>query len=152
MLALLDQTTEPIQADEEEARIARVAAERLRGVALAKQDIQIVVKDSPNIVVPLPAKAVEIILRVLVSMADQKPVSVIPHEAELTTQQAADYLNVSRPFLIGLLDQGKIPHRLVGRHRRVRFADLHAFDMQSRNERSAALEAIAAEARRLDLD
>lgn len=152
MLALLDQTTEPFVADEAEAVIAKAAAERLRGVAEAKQDIKIVVQDGPNLVVPLPARAVELIFRLLEAMSQRVPVSVIPHGAELTTQQAADYLNVSRPYLIGLLDRGEINHRMVGRHRRIRFSDLLDFEERSRTERKMALEKMAAEAKRLGLD
>ena len=114
MLALLDQT-EPVVADEAEATIAKTAAERLKAVADARQDIKIVVQNKPDIIVPLPARAVELIHRVLMAMADGTPISVIPHEAELTTQQAADFLNVSRPFLVKLLDDKKIAHRVVGR-------------------------------------
>lgn len=152
MLALLDQTTEPLVADEAEAVIARAAAEKLKAVAEARQDIKVVVKDNPKIVVPLPARAVELIFRVLESMGQRVPISVIPHEAELTTQQAADYLNVSRPHLISLLDKGEIDHRMVGRHRRVRFGALLDYERKSREHRKAALEEMAAEARRLNLE
>ena len=89
MLALLDQTKEPFVANEVEAEIARTAAERLRTVAAAKQDISISVREMPGIVVPLPARAVALILDLLIAMSDRTPVSIIPDTAELTTQQAA---------------------------------------------------------------
>lgn len=151
MLALLDQT-EPVVADEAESTIAKTAAERMKAVAGARQDIKIVVQNNPNIVVPLPARAVELIYRVLAAMADGVPISVIPHEAELTTQQAADFLNVSRPFLVKMLDEKKIAHRIVGRHRRVKFADLMAFEKESRRERENAIADMAAEANELGLE
>jgi excisionase family DNA binding protein len=152
MLALLDQTTEPIVAGEAEAVIARKAAEKLKPIAAAKQDVRIVVEDGPKVIVPLPARAVELFLRVLEAMSERTPISVIPHDAELSTQQGADYLNVSRPYFCGLIDRGEIKHRMVGRHRRVRFADLKEYEARSRRERMAALDEMAAEARRLGLD
>lgn len=111
-----------------------------------------IVENDMRIVVPLPARAVALIAQLLESMAEQVPVSIIPHEAELTTQQAADYLNVSRPFLVGLIDRGQIAHRMVGSHRRIRFGDLLAFELRSRKEREEALADLASEAKKLGLD
>jgi excisionase family DNA binding protein len=72
----------------------------------------------------VPRGAVELLARILAHMANGQGVSVVPANAELTTQQAADLLNVSRPFLIGLLTAGEIEFRLVGRHRRIRAESL----------------------------
>lgn len=152
MLALLDQVDTPFVASEAEAIIAKTAAERLQGVAEAQQDIQIVVRDSTNVIVPLPARAVDLIVRLLATMSKRVPVSIIPHDAEFTTQQAADYLNVSRPYLIGLIDRDAIAHRMVGRHRRIRFADLLVYEQKSKADRKAALAEMAEETRRLGLD
>lgn len=72
----------------------------------------------------VPRGAVELLARILAHMANGQGVSVVPANAELTTQQAADLLNVSRPFLIGLLKAGEIEFRLVGKHRRIRAESL----------------------------
>jgi excisionase family DNA binding protein len=68
-----------------------------------------------------------------------KGVTVAPTDSQLTTQQAADYLGISRPTLIKLLEGGHIPFSTVGRHRRVMLADIAAYDQQARSERRAAL-------------
>jgi excisionase family DNA binding protein len=152
MLALLDQGSGPFVADEAEATIARNAADKLANVARAKQDVQVVVEDDVKVVVPLPARAVDIIVTVLEQMATRAPFSIIPYTTELTTQQAADFLNVSRPFLTKLIDSGAIPHRMVGRHRRVRVGDLFEYEKTSKEERMKALATLADEARRLKLE
>ncbi|WP_343683370.1 excisionase family DNA-binding protein [Asticcacaulis sp.] len=154
MLALLDHTREPIIADEAEALIARQAADRLKAVAEAGESIRIIVDGETDhrVIVPLPARAVALIHQVLVAMADQTPMSLIPHAAELTTQQAADYLNVSRPYLVRQLDSGKLPFRKVGSHRRVGFADLVAYERACRETQKAALAELDREARRLGLE
>lgn len=150
MLALLDQTNGPIIADESEAIIARTAADRLKAVANAGQPVKVTVDGS--VIVPLPARAVALIQEILEAMANRTPVSLIPYDADLTTQQAADYLNVSRPYLIKQIDAGQLPVRMVGTHRRIRFADLVSFDQASRERQSRALADLHGEEVRLGLD
>ena len=152
MLALLDQTREPIIANEDEALIAREAVARLQPMADAGQDVRLRFNESADIVVPLPAAAVVAITRVLAAMAERRPVSIIPMDAELTTQQAADMLNVSRPHLTKLIDAGAIPHRKVGTHRRVLVADILAYKAEARAKQSRAIDDMVALSQELGLD
>jgi excisionase family DNA binding protein len=84
------------------------------------------------------------LVRILEEMALGNAVSLIPVHAELTTQEAADMLNVSRPSLIQLLDEGKMAYRKVGTHRRIRFESLMSCKRRTDAERRAALAELVA--------
>ncbi len=150
MLALLDQSN-PLVATDEEAIIAKEAAAKLQLISLLGTDVKLRVSEQPNLVVPLPARAVKMIVNILAAMAERTPISILPHTAELTTQQAADFLNVSRPHLVGLLDKGELRHRMVGTHRRITVGDLLAFKKKSDDTRRAAIRSMVAESQKLKL-
>lgn len=90
-------------------------------------------------------------MAVLEDIAAGRAVTIVPQNAELTTQQAADVLNVSRPFLIGLLEEKKLPFRMVGTHRRVRFEDVLNYKDAIDVERRKVLAELAAEAQELGM-
>ena len=149
----MDQTREPFVADEADAVVARRAADSLKAVADANQSVTVsVVGPDANIVVPLPASAVAMLHAVLEAMANRTPVSIIRHDAELSIQQAADFLKVSRPFLIRQLESGALANCDVGTHCKVRFSDLLVHDRQNRDAQSKALADLHEEEKRLDLD
>ena len=99
----------------------------------------------------LPEIATRLLLRLLREIAKGNAVTVIPYHAELTTQQAAEVLNVSRPFLIKLLEQGKMPFHLVGTHRRIRFEDVMRYKAATRSQQREALHELIDEAQELDM-
>lgn len=101
--------------------------------------------------VEVPRSALAALAQVLDSFAHGEGVTVVPAHAELTSQQAADALNVSRPFLIGLLDAGQIEYRTVGSHRRVKTTSLIRYLREDDARRQAAADALAAEAHALGL-
>ena len=91
----------------------------------------------------IPRPTVVMLAQVLGLLASGHGVQIIPKDAELTTQQAADVLNVSRPYLIGLLESGQIPFRKVGRHRRITFEALMEYKRQDVLTRRAAADDLA---------
>jgi excisionase family DNA binding protein len=128
----------PVQPDESDISAAVEALPQVKDYLASHTErvIRRVADDSQETLV-VPRGAVELLARVLAHMAAGQGVSVVPAHAELTTQQAADLLNVSRPFLIGLLDAGEIEFRKVGKHRRIKAQSLMAYlarDDQTRRE------------------
>ncbi|MBC8072509.1 MAG: helix-turn-helix domain-containing protein [Deltaproteobacteria bacterium] len=101
--------------------------------------------------VTLPPEALRLLVEVLGHMADGSLVTVLPLHAELTTQQAAEFLNVSRPHVVRLIDDGKIPHRKVGTHRRIKMLDVLEYKRREEAEAKDALTELAAEAQKHDL-
>ncbi|MUL40401.1 helix-turn-helix domain-containing protein [Streptomonospora sp. PA3] len=113
--------------------------------------VPVVAEDSGQGLV-LPRSAVELLAAVLAHMAAGRGVSIVPEHAELTTQQAADMLNVSRPYLVGLLEAGEIAYRKVGTHRRVRAASLLEYMRADDQRRREAADDLSAVTRELGLD
>ena len=72
-----------------------------------------------------------------------RSISIIPAKSELTPNEAADYLAVSRTFVLKLMDTGQIPFRRVGSHRRIRFGDLKDYEKRQRARADAAMDEMA---------
>ncbi|MGH8467310.1 MAG: helix-turn-helix domain-containing protein, partial [Pseudomonas sp.] len=99
----------------------------------------------------LPVAALQLLGDVLAALADGNAVTIVPVHAELTTQQAADLLNVSRPHLVKLLESGKLPFHRTGKHRRVRFNDLMGYKNSRDAESMKILDALTIEAQELGM-
>jgi excisionase family DNA binding protein len=92
-----------------------------------------------------------LLVDVLSELAEGNAVKVVPIHAELTTQEAADMLNVSRPHLVKLLESGALAFHKTGKHRRIRFADLMVFKTEQDRASAQAMEALAKQAQELQL-
>lgn len=115
------------------------------------QSIRVIDQAGEHEAVKVPTAAFRLLIDILSEMAQGNAVSMIPVHAELTTQEAADMLNVSRPYLVKLLDSGEIQYHKVGSHRRVYYHDLVEYKARIDGERNKALEALAAEAQELNM-
>ncbi|TGD41593.1 helix-turn-helix domain-containing protein [Pseudotabrizicola sediminis] len=136
----------------QDAAIARVSGQALSRFAAARGPLKLRVTDAEQMEpIELPAGAVALLMEILEAMAAGRGVTIIPENAELSTVQAAEVLNVSRPFLIKLLEDGNIPHRKVGKHRRVRMEDVMSYKAAIDNEREAVLDQLAADAQDQDM-
>ncbi|WP_224091381.1 helix-turn-helix domain-containing protein [Nostoc sp. MS1] len=99
--------------------------------------------------ITIPESLYQVLRQVVHAMSLGKAVSIVTYGRELTTQQAADLLNVSRPYLIKLLKQGDIPYIKVGAHRRVRFDDLLKYKQERDSKRRQLLDELIAESQEL---
>ncbi|TBR61240.1 DNA-binding protein [Westiellopsis prolifica IICB1] len=136
----------------QDAAVARASGQLLSRYARQKQPLTLRVKDAEqDKPIELPVGAVALLVDILEAMAAGRGVTIIPENAELTTVQAAELLNVSRPFLIKLLSEGTIPYRRVGKHRRIKMEDVMAYKMAIDEERMAILDQLTREAQEQDM-
>jgi excisionase family DNA binding protein len=103
-------------------------------------------------VVHLPPKALRIIARVLISLGNQRPFVVVPKKHEMSTTDVANFLNVSRPFVIKEIEQGRLPFRRVGTHRRIEYEDAIAYKKAMLASQRQALDQLVADAQDLGLE
>ncbi|MFH8794932.1 helix-turn-helix domain-containing protein [Streptomyces sp. NPDC017941] len=129
----------PVKLPDDKQQSANQALSQVRAYLAEHQDasqIHITVQgEGEREPLALPREAVELFASLLAHLGAGRAVSVVPSDAELTTQQAADMLNVSRPFLIGLLDAGEIEYRTVGTHRRITASSLLAYQRRDDHRR-----------------
>jgi excisionase family DNA binding protein len=129
-----------------DADIAERAARRIRDYLDGHPDddlIEALGEVGTDDALVIPRATAVMFAQILDLLGQGRGVQIIPKEVELSTQQAANMLNVSRPYLIGLLESGKIPFRRVGRHRRIKFADLMDYKRRDDLERRSAADDLA---------
>src|SRR6202158_4015371 len=154
MATLLPENFETVAPSEADALLARDSSRRLATHKLGRKSsirIQLLDDGEEPETVAVPASALRLFLHLLTEMSQGNAVTLIPTHAQLTTQQAADLLNVSRPYLVKLLDERKIPFRTVGKYRRVRFDDVMAYKRKDDEARAKILDQVTAEAQELDM-
>lgn len=137
--------------DRQDADLARDSAAALSRLLRERpeEDRAHVRMDGADLV--LPRHALELLRNILTEMAQGNSVTVMPVHAELTTQEAANILNVSRPHLVKLLEEGEIPFYKVKTHRRIRFQDLIEYKRKRDEESQAAMQALADQAQENDM-
>jgi excisionase family DNA binding protein len=147
----LSRMTLPVEREVQAAMQGQRALAAYLATQFETQHIQIFDDKNQAHQVELPTSALRLLVDILAELAEGNAVKVVPVHAELTTQEAADLLNVSRPHLIKLLEDGMLPFHKTGKHRRVRFADLMRFKSRRDRDSELAMEALAKQAQELAL-
>jgi excisionase family DNA binding protein len=134
---LRERTVLPPEELSDLTEVARMLAEAVPARA------RLVAPDGTQIEVP--AELYEVLRDVVAALSDGLAITIAPHNTMLTTQEAADLLNISRPTLVRLLTDGEIPYSLRGRHRRVLLRDILDYQERTRRDRRQALDQMAAD-------
>ncbi len=143
---ILEPTTLPETETEAAAEAARSLLSQIRD-----DDSPVPIRIGDDQSVLIPASALRLFVSILARLGDGEGIIVLPKQAELSTQQAADLLNVSRPFLVELIKDGELPARKVGTHRRVLLSDLLAYKHRDDSQREAVLRRLAEHTQALGL-
>lgn len=138
----------------EDSAIAQASSQILASIVEKDKShctIRVMLDGTQGEAVTIPTSALRLFVDILTQMAKGNAVSIVPIKKELTTSEAADILNVSRPYLVDLLESGKIPFRKVGTRRRILYQDLMAYKNQIDERRRQALAELAAQAQELNM-
>lgn len=147
-MRLNDDVREPVIPSESDVDLARKMMPHFKRNGDSKK---VNVRVGSGEQIELPEVAVELLVRILGQLAAGNAVTLMPIHKALTTQEAADILGVSRPFVVAQMDSGKIPYRKVGTHRRVMVKDLVDYKRKMDAAREQSLDELAAEGQRLGL-
>jgi excisionase family DNA binding protein len=138
-----------------EQKIARENKESLNRIAeklkKSTKEVEIGVRGEKDHI-KIPVSALKHLNTIMDLIAQGKAITVNPIDSEITTQEAADILNVSRPFVVKLLEKGKMPHHKVGSHRRIKLRDLLVYKQRMEKDREEALTELTRIGQELDLN
>jgi excisionase family DNA binding protein len=145
--------TDPTLPTAHDTQLALAASRFLTGHQVSDKSLRLQVSEAGRDVTTfeLPALAATLLITILEEMGAGHAVALVPIDAEITTQQAADLLNVSRPYVVGLIDKGVLPARMVGNQRRLPLDDVLAHKRAVKIQAYAALKEMAASDQELGL-
>ena len=151
---MTDTQTEPTIPSERDALLAREASRALEICGTVDQKLRVQVEDTNRELrtLELPAAVAKLLLQMLTEIGKGRAVTLVPTETEITTQAAADLLNVSRPFIVGLIEKGILPARMIGTHRRVLLQDVLTYRSESKVKARAAFKEMVAISQDLGLE
>lgn len=141
---------EPTTLPDAETEAAAEAARNLLG-QIPDDDSPVPIRIGDDQSVLIPASALRLFVSILTHLGNGEGIVVLPKQTELSSQQAADLLNVSRPFLVELIKNGELPARTVGTHRRVLLSDLLAYKHRDDSQREVVLRRLAEQTEALGL-
>lgn len=153
-MAAVLRVLDPVTPTEAESQLAETSSRALSAYVLDEEGQTITVLPEGaerEQAVRIPAVAFRLLVNILTQMAKGNAIRLIPVHAELTTQEAADLLNVSRTYLVSLLETGQIPYRRVGTRRRVLYRDLAAYKRRIDADRRATLDELTVQAQELNM-
>jgi excisionase family DNA binding protein len=131
--------TEEALPSNQDAALARAASQALADAGDKPLRVQVAAAGREVTTVDLPPVVARLLMDILKETAAGNAVTLVPFREEITTQQAADLLNVSRPYLVGMIDKGELPARLVGNQRRLPLKDVLAYRAENRAKRLETL-------------
>jgi excisionase family DNA binding protein len=141
----------PTRKEQKIAQENKEILDRIAGkIKKSAQEIEIEFRGEESSV-KIPLSALKYLNTIIDLMAQGKAITVNPVDAEITTQEAADLLNVSRPFIVKLLEKGEIPFHKVGSHRRIKLKDFIKYKNQYKKQQREALDELAKQAQELDM-
>lgn len=142
---------EVVLPSEAEVQLAKTSGRLLAACIGQGEQARLILHDGHPEPIEVPVAALRMLADILAQMGQGNAVSLVPITAELTTQQAADFLNVSRPFVVQRLERGELPFRRIGTHRRIAFRDLLTYKENMQQQSRHAADALTAEAQELGM-